>query len=246
MAAIKPVLGFSFTKTTAAKGWGTMEPGVWEQQLHIYDELQQFKRLGPEGHRRDDRCDLEGDGGRATQDRRVGARESAEPMNSPARDTRRRARERHRPVLRASAAPSPRSRMSASRCSRAASSALLGPSGCGKSTLLRLVADLVPPTQRHGLGARGPPERARLNRELGLRVPGRDLAAVALGARKRAAAPRGRAEEAGSRRAREAGRALAARRPRRAASTRCRTSSRAACASASRSLARSSRSRGSS
>ena len=47
MAAIKPVLGFSFTKTTAAKGWGTMEPGVWEQQLHIYDDLQQFNGPAP-------------------------------------------------------------------------------------------------------------------------------------------------------------------------------------------------------
>jgi NitT/TauT family transport system substrate-binding protein len=47
MDAIKPVLGFSFTKTTAAKGWGTMEPGVWEQQIHVYDELQQFKGQAP-------------------------------------------------------------------------------------------------------------------------------------------------------------------------------------------------------
>ena len=45
--AIKPVLKFSFTKSTAAKGWGTMEPGVWEQQLRIYEELQQFKGAGP-------------------------------------------------------------------------------------------------------------------------------------------------------------------------------------------------------
>jgi NitT/TauT family transport system substrate-binding protein len=47
MDAIKPVLGFSFTKTTAAKGWGTMEPSVWEQQIHVYDELQQFKGQAP-------------------------------------------------------------------------------------------------------------------------------------------------------------------------------------------------------
>jgi NitT/TauT family transport system substrate-binding protein len=47
MAAIKPVLGFSFTKTTVAKGWGTMEPAVWEQQIHVYDELQQFKGPAP-------------------------------------------------------------------------------------------------------------------------------------------------------------------------------------------------------
>ena len=44
---------------------------------------------------------------------------------------------------------------------------LLGPSGCGKSTLLRLVADLVQPTQGTVSVLGGPPERARLNRELG-------------------------------------------------------------------------------
>jgi NitT/TauT family transport system ATP-binding protein len=44
---------------------------------------------------------------------------------------------------------------------------LLGPSGCGKSTLLRLVADLVAPTQGSVTVLGGPPERARLNRELG-------------------------------------------------------------------------------
>src|SRR5215831_8979935 len=44
---------------------------------------------------------------------------------------------------------------------------LLGPSGCGKSTLLRLVADLVAPTQGKVTVLGGPPERARLNRELG-------------------------------------------------------------------------------
>ena len=44
---------------------------------------------------------------------------------------------------------------------------LLGPSGCGKSTLLRLVADLVAPTHGTVMVLGGPPERARLNRELG-------------------------------------------------------------------------------
>src|SRR5262244_4180787 len=44
---------------------------------------------------------------------------------------------------------------------------LLGPSGCGKSTLLRLVADLVVPTDGTVTVLGGPPERARLNRELG-------------------------------------------------------------------------------
>ena len=31
LEGIRPVIGFSFTKTTAAKGWGTMEPSVWER-----------------------------------------------------------------------------------------------------------------------------------------------------------------------------------------------------------------------
>src|SRR5258705_11138325 len=44
---------------------------------------------------------------------------------------------------------------------------LLGPSGCGKSTLLRLVADRVAPTHGTVTVLGGPPERARLNRELG-------------------------------------------------------------------------------
>src|SRR4029450_13865507 len=44
---------------------------------------------------------------------------------------------------------------------------LLGPSGCGKSTLLSLVADLVAPTHGTVTVLGGPPERARLNRELG-------------------------------------------------------------------------------
>ena len=47
MDAIKPVLRFSFTKATAAKGWGTMEPSVWEQQIHVYDELAQFTGPAP-------------------------------------------------------------------------------------------------------------------------------------------------------------------------------------------------------
>ncbi|MGH7264157.1 MAG: ABC transporter substrate-binding protein [Candidatus Rokuibacteriota bacterium] len=47
LEGIKPVIGFSFTKTTAAKGWGTMEPGVWERQLRVYEDLGQFKGPAP-------------------------------------------------------------------------------------------------------------------------------------------------------------------------------------------------------
>src|SRR5262245_48910583 len=44
---------------------------------------------------------------------------------------------------------------------------LLGRPGGGKSTLLRLVADLVAPSHGAVTVLGGPPERARLNRELG-------------------------------------------------------------------------------
>jgi NitT/TauT family transport system substrate-binding protein len=47
LEGIGPVIGFSFTKTTAAKGWGTMEPSVWERQLRLYEELGQFKGPAP-------------------------------------------------------------------------------------------------------------------------------------------------------------------------------------------------------
>ena len=47
LEGVRPVVGFSFTKTTAAKGWGTMEPGVWERQLRVYEELGQFKGAAP-------------------------------------------------------------------------------------------------------------------------------------------------------------------------------------------------------
>ena len=41
------MLNFSFTNTTAAKGWGTMEASVWEQQIQVYNDLAQFKGQAP-------------------------------------------------------------------------------------------------------------------------------------------------------------------------------------------------------
>ena len=44
---------------------------------------------------------------------------------------------------------------------------LLGPSGCGKSTFLRVVADLIAPTRGQIEVLGGPPEAARLRRDIG-------------------------------------------------------------------------------
>ena len=43
LAAVGTVLGFSFNKTTADKGWGTMNKANWQAQIDIYAELGQFK-----------------------------------------------------------------------------------------------------------------------------------------------------------------------------------------------------------
>ncbi len=43
LAAIGPVLGFSFNETTAAEGWGTMNRENWQNQIDIYAGLDQFK-----------------------------------------------------------------------------------------------------------------------------------------------------------------------------------------------------------
>lgn len=42
LAAVGPVLGFSYTETTDAKGWGTMDPSNWQAQIDTYAALEQF------------------------------------------------------------------------------------------------------------------------------------------------------------------------------------------------------------
>jgi len=65
---------------------------------------------------------------------------------------------------------------------RGASGVFWGPSGCGKSTLLRLVADLVTPHARHGVGAgRARRRRRAFNRELGFVFQDPNAPALALG-----------------------------------------------------------------
>ena len=41
--AVGPVLGFSFDDTTAANGWGAMNPDNWQKQIDVYADLEQFK-----------------------------------------------------------------------------------------------------------------------------------------------------------------------------------------------------------
>ncbi len=43
LAAVKPVLGFSFNETTGAEGWGSMNRENWEAQIDIYAQLDQFE-----------------------------------------------------------------------------------------------------------------------------------------------------------------------------------------------------------
>ncbi len=43
LAAVGPVLGFSFNETTASEGWGTMNRENWQNQIDIYAELGQFQ-----------------------------------------------------------------------------------------------------------------------------------------------------------------------------------------------------------
>ena len=43
LAAVGPVLGFSFNETTASEGWGAMNRENWQNQIDIYAELGQFQ-----------------------------------------------------------------------------------------------------------------------------------------------------------------------------------------------------------
>ncbi len=46
LAAVGTMLKFEFTAATKAKGWGTFEPAVWQEQIDLYDQLKQFS-AGP-------------------------------------------------------------------------------------------------------------------------------------------------------------------------------------------------------
>jgi len=47
IGALKVAMGFAFNANTAAKGWGTFEPSVWQEQIDLYDELKQFSNGAP-------------------------------------------------------------------------------------------------------------------------------------------------------------------------------------------------------
>lgn len=47
LEAVHPVLGFSFDKTTAQEGWGSMNRANWADQLDTYAKLGQFKGATP-------------------------------------------------------------------------------------------------------------------------------------------------------------------------------------------------------
>lgn len=46
-AAAEVMLAHIFTPATAAGGWGTMDPAIWEAQIAQYDELDQFSAGAP-------------------------------------------------------------------------------------------------------------------------------------------------------------------------------------------------------
>jgi NitT/TauT family transport system substrate-binding protein len=45
--ALEVMLRFAFSARTAAEGWGTMEPAVWQDQISLYAELGQFSKRVP-------------------------------------------------------------------------------------------------------------------------------------------------------------------------------------------------------
>lgn len=47
MAAVGPVIGYSFNEATREYGWGTMTPENWQAQIDIYDHLGQFEGSAP-------------------------------------------------------------------------------------------------------------------------------------------------------------------------------------------------------
>jgi NitT/TauT family transport system substrate-binding protein len=45
--ALEPMLKFAFSPKTAAEGWGTMDPAVWQDQIKLYSDLGQFTKRTP-------------------------------------------------------------------------------------------------------------------------------------------------------------------------------------------------------
>src|SRR6267154_351610 len=43
----KVLLTFAFNANTQANGWGAFDPGVWQEQITLYDELKQFTAGAP-------------------------------------------------------------------------------------------------------------------------------------------------------------------------------------------------------
>jgi NitT/TauT family transport system substrate-binding protein len=45
--ALEPMLKYAFSPKTAAEGWGTMDPAVWQDQIKLYADLGQFTKRTP-------------------------------------------------------------------------------------------------------------------------------------------------------------------------------------------------------
>jgi NitT/TauT family transport system substrate-binding protein len=45
--ALEPMLKYAFSPKTAAEGWGTMDPVVWQDQIKLYADLGQFTKRTP-------------------------------------------------------------------------------------------------------------------------------------------------------------------------------------------------------
>jgi NitT/TauT family transport system substrate-binding protein len=47
LAAVSVMLGVEFTERTAAHGWGSFDPAVWQDQIDLFDSLKQFSAGKP-------------------------------------------------------------------------------------------------------------------------------------------------------------------------------------------------------
>ena len=44
---IDAMMGYAFNDLTKTNGWGTMDPGVWQDQISLYSQLGQFSKRTP-------------------------------------------------------------------------------------------------------------------------------------------------------------------------------------------------------